>query len=67
MVKFSFENLHFVKSMAELLSDGVLCSARVLAAIFFLHIRNVHVTDNVVVHRDILANQKASAVRNLDE
>jgi hypothetical protein len=49
----------------HLLSDVVLSYACVLAAVFLLDVRNVHMRDDVVVNGYILSDEKARAFRNL--
>lgn len=44
------------ESVAFVLSDNILCGASVFAAILFLHIGDVDMTDYVIVYGYVLTN-----------
>lgn len=70
LFRFTFPiSLHFfalaTHTQQYVLSDDVLRCAHVLAAVLFLHICYVDVTDYIVVHRYVLTDEESRIVRDL--
>jgi hypothetical protein len=42
----------------RLLSNVILCNARILATIFLFHIRDVHMRNDIIVNGDVLTDKE---------
>lgn len=48
-----------------LLSDIIVSDTRIFAAIFFLHVRYVNMTNYIIMHSHVLSHEKTRTIRYL--